>query len=117
MPLLGEHREFPIAARTRAICRLRWHRHEIHPSWEPRTRSLDRIWALDEVAARIATHPGTVARLARTLVDRRRELTTQIAEPTAKITALVTTMAPALLAVRGLQRDYRREGSGETAGV
>ena len=49
------------------ICRLRWHLHELDPAWEPKTRSLDRITALDQVDARIAGLEGTVARLARLL--------------------------------------------------
>ena len=36
------------------ISRLRWHLHELDPGWEPKTRSLDRISALDQVEARIA---------------------------------------------------------------
>ncbi|HEY3033197.1 MAG TPA: hypothetical protein VGJ54_00865, partial [Streptosporangiaceae bacterium] len=47
------------AERTRVICRLRWHLHELDPAWEPKTRSLDRISALDQVEARIACLEGT----------------------------------------------------------
>ena len=67
--LLTDHRESLVAERTRVICRLRWHLHELDPAWEPKTRSLDRITALDQVDARIAGLEGTVARLARLLAD------------------------------------------------
>lgn len=99
--LLGDHRETLVAERTRAICRLRWHLHELDPGWEPKSRSLDRISTLDHVADRVANMPGTVAQLARGLVDRCRELTLQIQELTTEITALVSSMAPALIAIPG----------------
>ena len=39
--LLVDNRESLVAERTRAICRPRWHLHELDPSWEPRARGLD----------------------------------------------------------------------------
>src|SRR5215207_7275606 len=39
--LLVDHRESLVAERTRLICRLRWHLHELDPAWEPKARSLD----------------------------------------------------------------------------
>ncbi len=99
--LLSDHRETLVAERTRAICRLRWHLHELDPGWEPKSRSLDRISTLDAVAARIQNLDGTVARLARGLVDRSRELTLQITDLTTEITVLVSSMAPALIAIPG----------------
>src|SRR5215216_7040233 len=38
--LLVDHRESLVAERTRLICRLRWHLHELDPAWEPKARSL-----------------------------------------------------------------------------
>jgi transposase len=38
--LLVDHRESLVAERTRLICRLRWHLHELDPGWEPKARSL-----------------------------------------------------------------------------
>jgi len=70
--LLSDHREILVAERTRAICRLRWHLLELDPGWEAKSRSHDRISTLDAVAARIQNLNGTVARLARALVDRSR---------------------------------------------
>ena len=63
--LLVDHRESLVAERTRLICRLRWHLHELDPSWEPKARSLDAQRTLDEVLRRLADQPGLVARLAR----------------------------------------------------
>jgi transposase len=115
--LLGDHRESLVAERTRAICRLRWHLHELDPAWEPKTRSLDRLSTLDAVAARIVTRKGTVARLARGLVDRCRELTVQINQLTAEITALVVTLAPSLLEIPGCGAITAAKIVGETAGI
>ncbi len=115
--LLSDHRETLVAERTRAICRLRWHLHELDPGWEPKSRSLDRISTLDAVAARIQNLDGTVARLARGLVDRSRELTLQIKDLTTEITVLVSTMAPALIAIPGCGAITAAKILGETAGV
>ena len=87
--LLSDHRETLVAERTRVICRLRWHLHELDPGWEPKARSLDRLTTLNEVAVRIDTLPGVVARLARELVVRCHDFTKQINELTKEITALV----------------------------
>lgn len=115
--LLSDHRETLVAERTRAICRLRWHLHELDPGWEPKSRSLDRISTLDAGAARIQNLDVTVARLARALVDRSRELTLQIKDLTTEITVLVSTMAPALIAIPGCGAITAAKILGETAGV
>ncbi len=115
--LLSDHRESLVAERTRAICRLRWHLHELDPSWEPKSRSLDRLSVLDQVAARIENLGGTVARLARGLVDRCRELTLEINDLTAEITTTVTNLAPALIAIPGCGAITAAKIVGETAGV
>ena len=115
--LLIDHRESLVAERTRAICRLRWHLHELDPSWEPKARSLDRIGNLNKVEARIIGLAGTVARLARALVTRCRELTVQIDELTAEISTLVSVLAPTLIAVPGCGVLTAAKILGETAGV
>ena len=115
--LLTEHRESLVAERTRCICRLRWHLHELDPSWEPKARSMDRVSTLDQVSAHISGVEGTVARLARELVDRCRELGTQITALTTEITNLVSAMAPALIAIPGCGAITAAKIPGETAGV
>ena len=94
-----DHRDALVADRTRTINRLRWHLHELDPGWEPSPRSLDRASAYDRVEQRIARAGGLVARLARALLDRLRNLTAQIDELTTEITALLGKLAPALLAI------------------
>jgi transposase len=66
--LLVDYRESLVAERTRLICRLRWHLHELDPAWEPKPRSLDAQRTLNEVQARLLETAGVVARLARELV-------------------------------------------------
>jgi transposase len=115
--LLTDHRESLVNERTRLICRLRWFLHELDPAWEPKPRSLDRTTVLHQVAARIAETDGTVARLARELVERIRIMTLGIDELTGEITTLVATMAPRLLAIPGCGALTAAKILGETAGV
>jgi transposase len=115
--LLTDHRESLVNERTRAICRLRWFLHELDPSWEPKARSLDRITVLEQVASRIAETNGTVARLARELVERIRFMTADIDKLTKEIAALVADMAPTLLAVPGCGALTAAKILGETAGI
>jgi transposase len=61
--LLVDHREALVAERTRVICRLRWHLHELDPSWEPNARALDRASTYDKVEQHLAGGEGVVARL------------------------------------------------------
>jgi transposase len=115
--LLTDHRESLVAERTRVICRLRWHLHELDPGWEPKARSLDRLSVLAQVAAHLDAFDGTVARLARELVQRCRELTLKIKEVTVEVTALVSTMAPSLMLIPGCGAITAAKIVGETAGV
>jgi len=79
--LLVDHREDLVAERTRIISRLRWHLHELDPSWTPPTK-LERGSAFDKVEAHLSTHPdsGLVRRLALRLVEHLRMLTIEIDE-------------------------------------
>src|SRR5436190_7611600 len=49
--LLVDHREDLVRDRTAHINRLRWHLHELDPSWDPRPRGLICMSALDELDA------------------------------------------------------------------
>jgi len=73
--LLVDHREDLVRDRTAQINRLRWHLHELDPSWDPAPRVLVRFKHLDGLAARLEGLEGTVAWVARDLVARIRELT------------------------------------------
>ena len=115
--LLVDHRESLISERTRLICRLRWHLHELDPAWEPKARSLDAQRTLDEVRGRLQDHVGVVARLAVELTERCAELTITIKALEKEITELTTQLAPALLALPGCGALTAAKIIGETAGV
>lgn len=115
--LLVDHREDLIAERTRLINRLRWHLHELNAGSEPAPRSLNRLRTLDQLAARLDGVEGTVARIARTLLGRCRELTLEIKQLEQEIAALVHQLAPTLLQVCGCGPLTAAKLIGETAGI
>jgi transposase len=115
--LLVDHREDLVAERTRIISRLRWHLHELDPSWQPTARSLDRPRALDQTAGRLEEHQGTVARLALDLVSRLRALNADINALADEITILVDELAPSLIAICGCGPLTAAKILGETAGI
>jgi transposase len=100
--LLVDHREDLVAERTRHINRLRWHLHELDPSWDPRPRSLAGQANLEAVAARLGGFEGMVARIASELVGRIASLTTAITALGREIASLVKGLAPNLLALPGV---------------
>lgn len=115
--LLVDHREDLVAERVRIMARLRWHLHELDPSWEPAPGSLDRARTWTTIEARLVGVEGLVARLARNLVGRCRQLTAEINALHAEITATVTPLAPALLAICGCGPLTAAKIVAETAGV
>jgi len=115
--LLAGHRDDLVAERTRIINRLRWHLHELDPGWEPAARSLWRPKNLSAITERLTGLEGLVARLARTHVERCRELTSQIRELDRELEPLVARPAPALVALCGCATLTAAKIIGETAGV
>ena len=73
--LLADYRADLVVERTRLCNRLRWHLHELDPELEVPSRGLRRYKVIDELAVQLAGVDGTVARLARELLARCRELT------------------------------------------
>jgi transposase len=115
--LLVDHREDLVAERTRAQNRLRWHLHELDPGSEPAARSLDRAVVLAALERNLGEAPGTVARIARELVGRIRDLTRTINELEREIARLVAGLAPSLLALTGCGPLTAAKLVGETAGI
>ncbi len=115
--LLIDHREDLVGIRTAHINRLRWHLHELDPEIDPKPRSL--VWNkhLDAVAARLAEFDSTVARIARELVERIRELTGTINALEREISQLVLHLAPTLLAVPGVGPLIAAKIVGEVADI
>jgi transposase len=99
--LLVDHREDLVRDRTAHINRLRWHLHELDPGFDPAPRTLVRPKHLAAVAARLEDVDGIVARIARDLVDRIRELTVQANALEREIVQLAQTLAPTVLEVSG----------------
>jgi transposase len=115
--LLVDHRDDLVAERTRLQNRLRWHLHELDPGNEPVARGLDRRVVLDRLAERLADAPGTVARIARELVVRIRELTAVINDLEREIAGLAATLSPTLLDLAGCGSLGAAKLVGETAGI
>jgi len=99
--LLVDHREDLVAERTRCINRLRWHLHELDPSWDPIARSLTSYKHIDRVVARLAHLDGLVARIASEVAIQVRDLTVRERALAREIGSRVRVLAPALLAVVG----------------
>jgi len=115
--LLVDHRDDLVAERTRAQNRLRWHLHELDPGNEPVARGLDRAVVLGALDRDLAEVPGTVARIARELVGRIRDLTVTINDLEREIGRLVADLAPSLLALPGCGALSAAKLIGETAGI
>jgi transposase len=114
--LLVDHRDDLVAERTRDIARLRWHLHELGVE-EPTGRSLDRARTQGALARALAGAPGTVARIARTLLGRVSASSATIRELEREIEGLVTVLAPGLLALPGCGPLTAAKIVGECAGV
>jgi transposase len=115
--LLVDHREDLVQERTRMISRLRWHLHELDPASEPAARTLNHVRNLERLATRLESVDGTVARLARTLTERCRQLTIEILQLEHEIAALTEKLAPSLLAICGCGPLTAAKILGETAGI
>jgi transposase len=114
--LLVDHREDLVAGRTDHINRLRWHLHELGVP-EPGPRTLDRAVVQDRLDAALSGIEGPVARIARDLVTRVRELSIAIRALGHEIEALAAVLAPRLLALPGVGGLTAAKIVGETAGM
>lgn len=115
--LLVDHRRDLVAERTRIQNRLRWHLHELDPTLRIPSRGLRRYRVIDELTGLLARRDGTVARIARELLDRCRQLTEQINSLEAELRTLVRSLAPTLLAIPGCGVLGAAMILGETAGA
>ncbi len=115
--LLVDHREDLVAERTRHINRLRWHLHEIDPTWDPEPRALTTFKHLIIAADRLATLDTVIARIAIDLVERIRQLTVDINDLRAELEARTETSAPNLRQIHGVGPLASAKLIGEVAGV
>jgi transposase len=115
--LLVDHREDLVRTRVEIENRLRWHLHELMPGEEPAPRSLGKTHVLDDLERRLAALAGLVARIARDLVVRIRDLTLAISSLERELAGRVAPLAPALLSQRGCGVLLAAKIVGETGGI
>jgi transposase len=115
--LLVDHREDLVAERTRMINRLRWHLHELDPSWDPPARSLTRKKNIAAVVGRLEQAGGMVARIAAVLASRVLVLTGEVNALEREVAGRVRVLAPSLLAVPGVAGLTAAKIVAETAGA
>lgn len=115
--LLVDHREDLVAERTRHINRLRWHLHEIDPTWDPDPRALTTFKHLDIAARRLAPRDTVIARIAADLVERIRQLTVDINELRQELEARTGISAPNLRQIHGIGPLAAAKLIGEVAGI
>jgi transposase len=102
LKLLVDHREDLVDERRRAQQRLRWHLHQLDPSFLVPARHLDRPVHLDRVGRWLARQrPEVQVRVARELVLRCRSLTRTIVELDRELEQRAAKTAPALLELPG----------------
>ena len=111
--LLVDHRDDLVKDRTAHINWLRWHLHEIDPTWDPTPRCLTRYKHLSAIAARLETLDGTVTRVAHDLVARITELTvaanTLEREITERVARVCVDAAGRGIAARQMSEHERKE--------
>jgi transposase len=116
--LLVDHRDDLVAERTRAQNRLRWHLHQLAPGFDPPAGALDRAVVLERIGRVLADGDDDVERqIARQLLEQVRALTRTVKDLDREITALITPLAPALLALYGCGPLTAAKIVGETAGI
>jgi transposase len=99
--LLVDHRERLVAQRTALSNDLRWHLHDLWPETVIPPRALSASSWQTRIAARLARVEQTARVRIRDELRRVRELTRSINDLQAELAALVTELAPRLLAERG----------------
>ncbi len=102
LKLLVDHRDDLVDERRRAQQRLRWHLHQLDPSFAVPARRLDRLAQLDRVGRWLARREQDVqVRIARDLISRCRSLTRAIVELDRELEQRTEQLAPALLELPG----------------
>jgi transposase len=115
--MLVSYREHLVAERTAAVNMARWHLHQLDPGLDAAPRRLHTPAVLDAVTASLAEVAGLRARIAAELLDDIRALTKRIAALEAQLTARVTPLCPALLAIPGCGILSAAKILAETAGI
>src|SRR6266566_2794781 len=102
LKLLVDHRDDLVDERRRVQQRLRWHLHQLDPTFEVPLRMLSRSSHLERVSRWLARQEQELqVRLARELVDHCRSLNQTIRELDQELEQRATEIAPALLELPG----------------
>ena len=117
LKLLVDRREDLVGQRTATINRLLGRIHELDPARSPKKGSLDRAKTQTELVAWLATVDGVLAEVAADELDDIIRLTLAIDGLTMRISDIVHTVAPNLLAVPGCGVLTAAKIVGETAGI
>lgn len=117
LKLLVDRRDDLVKRRTATINQLLWRVHELDPAWAPPARSLDLAKHQQALATHLADAPGIVAELAREELDEIVEYTAKINVYAKRIDALVSKVAPTLLAMPGVGALTAAKLVGESAGI
>lgn len=115
--LLTDYRHDLVVQCTELANRLRWHLHELDPVLQVPSRGLRRYRVMDDLDEQLARFDGVVARIARELVARCRELTIQINALERDLRDRVRALAPTLLEIPGCGVLSAAVIIGETAGA
>jgi transposase len=115
--LLVDYRERLVRERTGIQNSLRWRIHELDPTFDPPSGSLDRYVMLDQIETFLIGHQGLVAELAEREVARIRELTREANQLERDIRARVKTIAPSLLELSGCAALTAAKLVGEAADI
>jgi transposase len=115
--LLVDHRDDLVAERTRVVCRLRWHLHELAPEFDVPAKGLRRDCVVESVRSHLAGLHGTVATIARELLERVSELNQRAKDLERQIKPLVVQLGPSLLDIPGCGALTAGKIIGETAGA
>jgi transposase len=116
--LLTDRREALVAARTAAICRLRWHLHDLAPGLDAEMRVLTGRRRQQVLAEAITALPVSVRReIALDVLADIGRLTEQIGRLEQRISGLVIPIAPALIAIVGINVLGAAKLIGEVADV
>lgn len=115
--LLSDHRRDLVVQRSRIAAQVRWHLHELDPDLQVPSRGLRRQKVVRDLLVQLDRFDGVVARIARRLLTRCQDLTTQINELERELRGLVRRLAPSLLEIPGCGVLSAAVIVGETAGV
>jgi transposase len=116
--LLSDRRDHLVTARTQTINQLRWHLHDLAPHLDADNTRLTSPRRLDRLATALTALPAGVRRdLALDLVTDLHRLGEQIRHLDARLTGLVTPLAPTLLGICGVHVATAAKILGEVAGI